>query len=51
MKRQKPHHRIPWWCFDVPYEKPPTKGWWKLWQRRKERRYGKIKTKDSNNEY
>ena len=46
MKRQKPNHRIPWWCFDVPYEKTPTKGWWKIWQRKKERRYGKIETKE-----
>ena len=22
MKKQKPQHRIPWWCFDVPYDKP-----------------------------
>lgn len=41
MKRQKPEHRIPWWAFDIPIEKPPTKGWWKIWQRRKERRNGK----------
>lgn len=41
MKRQKPHNRIPWWAFDTPIEKPPTKDWWKIWQRRKERRYGK----------
>ena len=45
MKRQKPHNRIPWWCFDIPFEKPPTKGWWKIWQRRKERRYGKEQAK------
>lgn len=45
MKRQKPHNRIPWWCFDIPFEKPPTKSWWKIWQRRKERRYGKEQAK------
>lgn len=45
MKRQKPHNRIPWWCFEIPYQKPPTKGWWKIWQRRKERRYGKEQAK------
>lgn len=26
MKCAKPQHRIPWWCFDEPYEKPATKG-------------------------
>lgn len=37
MKQGKPHRRIPWYCFDVPYEKPPTKGWWKKFQRQWER--------------
>ena len=46
MKQQKPHNRIPWWAFDIPIEKPPTKGWWKIWQRRKERRHGKEQAKE-----
>lgn len=37
MKKQKPQHRIPWWCYD----KPPTKGWWKKFQRRTERVFWK----------
>lgn len=41
MKRRKPQHRIPLFAFDEPYDKPPTKGWWKIWQRRKERTFWK----------
>lgn len=37
MKKSKPQHRMPWYEFDVLYEKPPTKGWWKRFQRRLER--------------
>ena len=40
MKRAKPQHRIPWWCFDIPYESP-QKGWWKRFQRRLERNFWK----------
>lgn len=49
MKRQKPNHRIPWEWFDDK-RNYTLKGWWKTWVRRKERRYGKIKAKDGNND-
>lgn len=38
MKRQKPNHRIPWEWFDDKHHYI-LKGWWKIWVRRKERRY------------
>ena len=52
MKKKKPQHRIPWWCFDIPYEKPPTKGWWKKFYRRVERVYWKkyLKKEDYKND-
>lgn len=48
MKYNKPSRRIPWYCFDVPYEKPSTKGWWKKFQRRWERVWwkGQIRKDD-----
>lgn len=50
MKQQKPQHRIPWFCFDVPYDKPPTKGFWKRWQRQRERNFWKNKLKKESEE-
>lgn len=48
MKRAKPQHRISWWCFDIPYDKPSTKGWWKRFQRRLERNFWKREINNAN---
>lgn len=50
MKCAKPQHRIPWWCFDEPYEKPSTKGYWKKFQRRIERLFWKKSIREENND-
>ena len=41
MKQSKPQCIIPWYEFDVPYEKPPTKCWWEKFQHRLERNFWK----------
>ena len=50
MKHAKPQHRIPWWCFDVPHEKPSTQGWWKSFQKRLERNFWKREIRRMTNE-
>lgn len=52
MKQSKPQRRIPWYEFDIPHEKPPTKGWWKKFQHRLERNFWKrfLNKKDKTNE-
>lgn len=49
MKCAKPQHRIPWWCFDEPYEKPAT-NYWKKFQRRVERLFWKKSIREENND-